>query len=126
MSIAYVDSSCVVCTAFRQPNWREQERRLSAFRTLIASNLLEAEVRAAHMREGVNIEPGLLGGIEWIFPDRALTEEIERVAAAGYVRGADLWHLATALSVSPSPGNLAFLTLDSRQAEVAAALGFKL
>lgn len=116
----------MACIAFRQPNWREQWRLLRSYSIRASSNLLEAEVRAAHLREGVNIEPGLLKGIEWIFPDRALTEEIERVAEAGYVRGADLWHLATALSVSPSPGNVAFLTLDTRQAEVAAALGFRL
>ena len=126
MSFAYVDSSCIACIAFRQPNWREQWRLLRSYSTRASSNLLEAEVRAAHLREGINIEPGLLKGIEWIFPDRALTEEIERVAEAGYVRGADLWHLATALSVSLSPGNVAFLTLDSRQAEVAATLGFRL
>jgi len=35
-----------------------------------------------------------------------LTSEIERVAAAGCVRGADLWRLAWALFASPQPGEL--------------------
>lgn len=112
--------------AFRQPTWREQERRLSTFRTLVASNLLEAEVRAAHLREDLHHDPDLYSGIEWIFPDRPLTAEIEKVAEAGYVRGADLWHLATALRVASFSDNMTFLTLDSRQAGVAAALGFEL
>ena len=43
----------------------------------------------------------------------------------GYVRGADLWHLACALYVAASPGELTFLTLDERQRTVAKALGFK-
>ena len=39
--------------------------------------------------------------------------------------GADLWHLAAAIHVTPEPGDLTFLTLDRRQREVAAALGFE-
>lgn len=50
--------------------------------------------------------------------------EIARVPAAGYVRGADCWRLAAALYVAPEPGELSFVTLDARQREVAAALGF--
>jgi hypothetical protein len=42
----------------------------------------------------------------------------------GYLRGADLWHLACALFVVDEPDMLTFLTLDTRQQEVAAALGF--
>jgi len=48
----------------------------------------------------------------------------ERVFAAGQVRGADAWHLATALWLTRHPAELPFLTLDARQREVASALGF--
>jgi hypothetical protein len=48
----------------------------------------------------------------------------DRIAAVGYVPGADLWHLANALFVSPSGSEMTFLTLDNRQREVASALGF--
>ena len=44
----------------------------------------------------------------------------------GYLRGADLWHVATALYVSPQARNLSFATLDARQNAVAAALGFRI
>ena len=39
--------------------------------------------------------------------------------------GADRWHLAAAIHVTPEPSDLTFLTLDRRQREVAAALGFE-
>ncbi len=60
-----------------------------------------------------------------IAPDRALSDEIARVLEAGYVRGADCWHLATALYLSPNPSALTFLTLDLAQRHVAKALGFQ-
>lgn len=41
-------------------------------------------------------------------------------------RGADLWHVASALYVAPSPADLYFLTLDERQRSVAATLGFRI
>ena len=125
-SVAYVDSSLLICVAFREPGWREKEHRLHRYVTLISSNLLEAEVKAAHVRSGALLDSGLFDGIDWVLPDRPLSEEIDLAAAAGHLRGADLWHLATALSVSARPGDVDFLTLDNRQAEVAGALGFGL
>jgi hypothetical protein len=50
--------------------------------------------------------------------------ELERIAVEGYVKGADLWHLACALFLAPQPKDLAFLTLDKRQEAVARKLGF--
>jgi hypothetical protein len=91
---------------------------------LFASNLLEAELRAALMRESVTDEPTLLRAVSWIVPDRPLGAEIARVLEAGYVRGADCWHLATALYLTDDPPALSFLTLDERQAAVASQLGF--
>ena len=41
-----------------------------------------------------------------------------------YLRGADLWHVATALYLAESPADVDFLTLDPAQREAAAALGF--
>lgn len=91
---------------------------------LIASNLLEAELRAAFAREKVDAVREPLAEISWILPDRPLQAEIARVLAAGYLRGADCWHLATALYFANNPGEIAFLTLDAKQAHVARALGF--
>jgi len=65
-----------------------------------------------------------LAGLEWVSPDRPLGAEINAVLDAGYLRGADCWHVATALYFATDPSRLAFLTLDARQGEVAKALGF--
>ena len=91
----------------------------------MSANLLEAELRAAFVREAVKDAPEALGAISWILPDRPLSEEIATVLEAGYVRGADCWHLAAALYVAGTPGDLTFLTLDSAQKSAAARLGFK-
>ena len=124
--VAYVDSSVLAAIAFQEPGWEASEARLRQFASSVSSNLLEAEIKAAHIR--LSIEPGehLFAGIEWILPDRPLTAEFDRVGAIGYLRGADLWHLATALFIAGDPGDITFLTLDSRQAHIAGALGFVL
>jgi hypothetical protein len=125
LTVAYVDSSCLVSVAFGEAAAKRVGGRLLGFDRLVSSNLLEAELRSALIREGTSADPGaLLEGIGWIFPDRPLTREYERIAAAGHVKGADLWHLACALFIDPDAGELSFLTLDRRQGEVAAALGF--
>lgn len=124
MKAAYVDTSCLVAIAFGERGATAVERRLAGFDALVASNLLEAELRAAFKREKTDGVDALLGMIEWIAPERPLSEEIARVLSAGYVRGADCWHLATALYLSPVPSEISFVTLDERQREVAATLGF--
>ena len=124
MNVGYVDSSCLVAIAFAEPGYGALAARLEAFDQLYSSNLLEAELRAAFQREGVAGDGGLLERLSWVLPDRALGVEIRNVLAAGYLRGADLWHVACALYLSPDPRELAFLTVDQQQAEVAATVGF--
>ena len=124
MSIAYVDSSSLVAIAFREPRGGEVRDRLNGFSRVVSSNLLEAELRAVYAREDSPFPPRLVANIEWILPPRSIGQEIEAVLLAGYLRGADLWHLACALYVSDRPGELAFVTLDQRQREVAQSLGF--
>ncbi len=125
MTTAYVDSSLLVAVALREEEHQQHVARLESNRRLVSSNLLEAELRSALLRELTFAVPPLLRRIEWIFPDRALTREIERVLAVGRLRGADLWHVATALYLAPNPAELTFLTADIRQREVAAAVGFQ-
>ncbi len=122
---AYVDGSCVVAIAFGEPGATALARRLRTYDELVTSNLLEAELHSAFAREGVPPPPELTAALSWIIPDRPLRPEIEKVLAAGYVRGADCWHLATALYLAGNPGALSFLTLDEHQGEVARALGFR-
>ena len=128
MSTVFVDTSCVAALALSEPAAEDMRTRLARFGDLLASNLLEAELRATLRRERVATGDGvtaLLATITWITPNRPLSAEIATVLHAGYVRGADCWHLATALYYSPDPSELTFLTLDERQHEVARALGFR-
>jgi predicted nucleic acid-binding protein len=124
MTIAYVDSSCFVAISFGERGAKALSRRLDGFDELVASNLLEAELSAAFAREGVALDRELFAAVSWIVPDRPLHAEIARVLEAGYVRGADCWHLAAALYLSEDPRAIAFVTLDERQGVVAGVLGF--
>ena len=125
MSVAYVDTSVLVAIAFDEPGAAAYAERLDEFARLISSNLLEAELRAAFARENLFFPENAIAGVEWILPNRSLAPEFARVLEAGYLRGADLWHVATALYVSPQSGSLSFATLDARQSVVAEALGLQ-
>ncbi len=124
MKVGYVDTSCLVALALAEPAAARVQRRLSGFDELHASNLLEAELNSVMLRERSASTPALFKGISWVVPDRPLHAEIARVLEAGYVRGADCWHLASALYLAREPGTLIFLTLDMRQLAVARKLGF--
>ena len=123
---AYVDTSCIVSVALRERGSAAVLRRLAQCDTLLAGGLLEAELMAVLRREGVAAaSPAILERVDWVLPDRHLRPEIAQVLAAGYLRGADCWHLATALYLAgDDPSSLTFLTLDERQADVASKLGF--
>ena len=124
LTVAYVDSSAVVAVARGELNAAFVSQRLSSFGRLVSSNLLEAEVRAAFAREGHEFDPGILDPMRWVIPIRPLHAEIATVLQAGYLRGADLWHVANALYAARTMPGLVFITLDQRQQTVAAGLGF--
>lgn len=122
---AFVDSSCLVAIALGEPAAKAVGARLSRFRVLLAHPLLDAEVRCACVREGQPLPDAELQLLHWVDADRPLSDEIDQVLAAGYLRGADCLHIATALFLAPDPRHLTFLTLDARQRGVARTLGFK-
>jgi len=125
LKAAYVDTSCLVAIAFDEPRGAEVASRLGEQDILLSSNLLEADFRAALARESAQLDEALFSWITWVLPDRPLSVEITRVLQTAYLRGADLWHLSTAIYVTSDPSDLTFLTLDGRQAEVAEGLGFR-
>ncbi|MCY3679319.1 MAG: PIN domain-containing protein [Gemmatimonadetes bacterium] len=125
MSVAYVDTSVMVAIAFGEDGADALADRLNGFSRVISSNLLEAELRAACSHEGCQVPTDLLDRIGWILTNRPLSDEIKTALGAGYLRGADLWHVATALYAAPDPGAISFITLNDSQARVAAALNFK-
>ena len=124
-AVAYVDTSWLVAIALGERGAGPLAKRLQRYDRLLASNLTEAELRSAlaHEQAAAAAEP-LLSWIGWVLPDRPLSGELRRVAAAGGLRGAAMWHVAHALYLAPEGKGLDFLTLDYRQQEVAAALGF--
>ena len=124
MQIAYVDTSALLAIAFDEPTAESVARRLGEFSQLVSSNLLESEMRSALARERSAGSPRLLLRVGWILPTRPLHAEIAAVLQAGYLRGADLWHVANALYAARTMPGLAFMTLDQRQQTVAAGLGF--
>lgn len=124
MRRAFVDTSCLVAIALGERGSAAVAARLKQFGELFASNLLEAELRATLARERVAVDPDVLTWLDWVFPDRPLTQEISRVLAAGYLRGAEAWHVACALHMS-EPHEVTFVTLDRRQRAVARRLGFR-
>lgn len=125
MASAYVDSSWLIAIAFDERNAAALERRFDRFDQLVSSNLLEAELLSACRRENVGPDASFLDRISWIVPERPLHDEIQTVLSAGYLRGADCWHLASALYLADSPEELVFLTLDKKQRTIARALGFQ-
>lgn len=127
MNLAYVDTSCLVAIAFDEPGATRMAARLQRFDRLFAANLVEAELCSALTREGADGRGiPMLSWLTWIYPDRPLTAEFARITALGYLKGADLWHLANALFLTPDGKEMAFLTLDKRQKDVAAKLGFSM
>jgi predicted nucleic acid-binding protein len=124
MKIGYVDTSALLAVAFDEPAGKPIAGRLRTFSRLISSNLLEAEFRSALAREELDGEHDLLDAIDWILPDRPLTGEFRKVLRTGYVRGADLWHLACALFIDPGARGLSFITVDGTQKALARRIGF--
>ena len=126
MKAAYVDTSSVLAVYLLEPGHRGVVDALSEYDEVLSSNLLEAELRSAMLREGLESpDLDLLQRFAWVHPSRPLTEEITAVLATGYLRGADLWHLACALYLRNSHRGVDFISLDRRQSEVAERLGFR-
>ena len=124
MTTAYVDTSCIVAAAFGEKEAAPVTRRLARFDRVFSSPLLEAELFSALVREGREVSDVWSVAIEYVIVDRPLSAELTRVLEVGYLRGADCWHLATALYLAPEPSKLAFVTLDASQRKVAKSLGF--
>ncbi len=125
MEDAYVDASAILSIAFQESGHETVEQKLRGFSRLWSSNFLEAELRAAYARNNLIFEPRFIEGIEWIVPSRPLSQEIAAALEIGYLRGADLWHVAAALYQAEDPREVTFVTMDNRQRTVAAALGFQ-
>ena len=126
MTVAYVDTSALVAIAFGEPSGDAMAQRLIEFTTMLSSNLLEAELRSAYSRERRHFEADRVSRVEWVMPDSAaVSRRLPLCWTPVYMRGAAVWHMATALYVAPDPSNMYFMTLDKRQRATASVLGFR-
>jgi PIN domain nuclease of toxin-antitoxin system len=123
MNVVYVDTSAVLAVLFGEATASRVQAQLNESDVVLSSNLLEAELRAAFQREKLEFDEAVLGSITWLLPQRALSAEISTVLAAGYLRGADLWHVACALYADDGGGGIGFVTMDARQEAVALRVG---
>jgi len=127
LSACYVDTSAVVAVLLGEPGAGAVRGALARYSEAHSSNLLEAELRSVLAREGIPWEraSAAMTGWHWVYPDRSLGEECQRVLGKGFLHGSDLWHVACALYLAPGPGGIDFVTLDRRQAKVASAVGLR-
>lgn len=123
MSVAYADTLVLKAIVFDGPGTAVYSRHLDKFFRVMSSNWLEVELRAAFARENLGFQETAMAGIDWILPNRTLAPEFAVILQAGYLRGTDPWHVATAPCVSLRSGGLSFATLVARKNDVAAALG---
>lgn len=94
---------------------------------IFSSGLFVAELLASLSREGRSLADAdpMLDAVSLIFVDGSLAPECKEALGQGYVRGADLWHLATALYIGGRQRTeLLFISLDELQKGHAKGLGF--
>lgn len=124
----YLDSSVVVALLLKEPGSRRFVHVLEGAIDVFSASLLEAEVSATAVREKIPLETArpFIDLTSLVLPDRNLRGEYDRIFKAGFCRGADACHIATALYLDPPARNLTFVTADKNQARIAKVVGFRL
>ena len=126
----YLDTSAWIAWKFGQNGKELLAKVLLKQNTVLSSPLLVAEylafLKKTKQLENVRYEDDL-EFIRWIYPADSLIESCAECARCHYLRGADLYHLATALWFAQGlRKDLRFLTCDIEQARAAQKIGFKL
>lgn len=127
-SIAYLDSSYILGILFREERYNAHQKRIKSLNHAVTSLFSQAEIMSSLKREAIEFDSfiQMADAIDWLLLGDRLDEELARVFAHGYLRGADAFHLATALWFvgDADTKDCAFLTLDKKQETVAKSLGF--
>ncbi|MFI5297949.1 MAG: PIN domain-containing protein [Polyangiales bacterium] len=127
MKRAYVDTSALVAVQFGELDRPRVLKVLRAHDALVSTSLVVAEMLATLRRANLPVGSAgpLLKRIERLALPDDLRDECEQALAVGALRGADLWHVATALRLAGKHRKrLTFCSLDQAQRGVAAGLGF--
>lgn len=133
----YAESSAVLSWLLREPGGKKVERCLNRAQLRATSELTRLEVLRSLVRARtsgtISHEQGADLGLlleeqtadwTWIQLDRPILKRAEELFPIEPIRTLDALHLASALELSPSPQQLAVLSLDRRVRENASALGF--
>lgn len=129
MKIAYIDSSYFIAVIFGENNSTQYSKFISRFDNVVSSVLLEAEVLSTAKREQLPLQEveNLLSVVRFLHIEGSLRPYLRKVFECGYLRGADAFHVASALWCSEArTTDMHFLTLDKNQASIADILGFKI
>ena len=95
---AYGDGSALLAIALEEPAGPDMAGRLNGFAILLSSNLPEAELRAAFIREGRVFDYATwLSRVFWVFPNHSLVSEMDESLRVRYFRSGDWQHIAMAL-----------------------------
>jgi predicted nucleic acid-binding protein len=125
---AYLDTSAAIGLLFGEARAQGLARTLKTTDQLLSASLIVAELLGAFHREGrplAEADP-MLDAVSLITTSgSSLVEECAQVLELGYLRGADLWHLASAVFIAGAHrAELLFISLDDRQRAQAKKLGF--
>ncbi len=126
MPLAYVDSSALVAILFDEPTRDAYLRRFRMQTQLLSTSLTRAELCSAALREGKPLEAAerLLQRFEIFVPPDDLADECREALTHGFLRGADLWHVASAMRIAGKHRKrLIFCTGDLDQGRIARATG---
>ena len=134
-SVVYWDTSAIVSALFEDAHSAEATRVGRSAGTHLLSTLAWAETQAviARIEREKLLASVLIGAARDVLvsgPWRRLRidpdwSDAERLARAWPLRGADLWHLATAKELQRELPELGFLTFDSRLSAAALGEGFR-
>lgn len=102
------------------------EKTLHKYSRCLSHHLIEAELRSVGVREEISESEvvAYIAPLDLLYPTTEIRNSIRAVLQEGYLRGADLLHVAAAHSLSNTVGvTIAFLTLDKQQGAIASKLG---
>jgi len=127
VSILYVDTSVLAAITLEEPGFKKYLEKLQITKEAISSFFIEAEFLSLCYRESLDIAKvkDNLCLLSLVQPEGSLEREILAILQKGYLRGADLYHLAVALYLDPNCKELEFFTVDTQQKRVARKIGFK-
>ena len=127
--IFYLDTSAWIAWKFKQAGSDIFKKIALDSDTVISCPLFVSEYVSFLKRNEILSQTRYeeeLDFIRWIFPAVPLFKEYSQCGKLGFLRGADLYHIATALWFAQDrPSELIFLTCDLKQKEAAKKLGFK-